>query len=64
MKEQKKPVPEAFTQKLNSSLLENRQKVLSRPGSLRPMKSLVKIKSLKPNSTTQVALAKPVERSL
>lgn len=66
MKEQnKKLVPETFTQKINSSLLENKQKVVARPSSLRPMKSLVKIRSLKPTSTTTVSMPKQAsDRSL
>lgn len=34
----------------------NKNVVVARPNSLRPMKSLVKIKSLRPNSVAQTAL--------
>jgi hypothetical protein len=61
MKEQKLKASEE-TVTLKPGHVEKQNRVLGRPNSLRPMKSLMKIKSLRPNSQIATATVKVQEK--
>ncbi|MFZ4713480.1 MAG: hypothetical protein ACOYL6_07210 [Bacteriovoracaceae bacterium] len=61
MKEQKLTITEE-TVPFKTNNLEKPHRVLSRPNSLRPMKSLMKIKSLRPNSQIVAGTVKVQEK--